>query len=91
MVYKYILKGAFSARRAACAGCCRTPQPRNADERQVEVMGPDPWAYDPEGSRTAVRTLLRYAAEQGIVREPPAPEEPFAATALDEPPAYGRR
>ncbi|MFI6348621.1 PhnD/SsuA/transferrin family substrate-binding protein [Streptomyces sp. NPDC050560] len=64
---------------------------RDAYEQQVALMGPDPWAYDVEGSRAAVATLARYAVEQGIVRRAPEPEELFHPGTLDEPPGYVRR
>jgi 4,5-dihydroxyphthalate decarboxylase len=63
----------------------------DAWERQVELMGPDPWAYDIEGSRRAIETLIRYAVEQGIVEQAPAPQDLFHPTTTEEPPAYVRR
>lgn len=64
---------------------------RDAYEQQVALMGADPWAYDLEGSRHAIETLIRYAVEQGIVKKAPNPEELFYPTTMDEPPGYVRR
>lgn len=64
---------------------------QDAYEHQVELMGPDPFAYDVEGSRTAVETLVRYAVEQGIIAKPLGLGDLFHPTTLDEPPAYVRR
>ena len=64
---------------------------RDAYEQQVELMGPDPWAYDLEGSRKAIETLTRYAAEQGIIQEIPKAEDLFYPTTMDEPSGYVRR
>jgi 4,5-dihydroxyphthalate decarboxylase len=64
---------------------------QDAYEHQVELMGPDPFAYDAEGSRTAIETLVRYAVEQGIIAKPLALGDLFHPTTLDEPPGYVRR
>jgi 4,5-dihydroxyphthalate decarboxylase len=63
----------------------------DAWEKQVALMGTDPWAYDVEGSRQAIPTLVRYAVEQGIATKAPAPEDLFHPAAMDEPPGYVRR
>jgi 4,5-dihydroxyphthalate decarboxylase len=64
---------------------------RDAYEHQIELMGPDPFAYDAEGSRNAIETLVRYAVEQGILSKPVTLEELFHPTTMDEPPGYVRR
>jgi 4,5-dihydroxyphthalate decarboxylase len=64
---------------------------RDTYERQVEVMGPDPFAYDIEGSRTALETLIRYTVDQGILAEPLSVESLFHPTTTHEPPGYVRR
>lgn len=64
---------------------------RDTYEHQVEIMGRDPWAYDLEGSRHSIETLIRYAVEQGILEALLAPEDLFYPTTMDEPPSYVRR
>jgi 4,5-dihydroxyphthalate decarboxylase len=64
---------------------------QDAYEQQVELMGPDPFAYDAEGSRVAVETLIRYSVEQGILPKPFTLEEIFYPTTMQEPPRYVRR
>ncbi|HET6153973.1 MAG TPA: hypothetical protein VFE15_13550 [Marmoricola sp.] len=64
---------------------------QDAYEKQAELMGPDPFAYDAEGSRVAIETLIRYCVEQGILPEPYPLEEIFHPTTMNEPPRYVHR
>lgn len=64
---------------------------RDTYEQQVDLMGPDPWGYDIDGSRTAIETLTRYAVEQGILLEALPAEALFYPTTMNEPPGYVRR
>lgn len=64
---------------------------QDAYEQQAALMGEDPFAYDAEGSRTAVETLIRYSVEQGILPKPFTLEEIFHPTTMQEPPSYVRR
>jgi 4,5-dihydroxyphthalate decarboxylase len=64
---------------------------RDAYEHQVELMGPDPFGYDAHTSRAAVETLVRYAADQGIISRPLGLDDLFYPTTMDEPPKYVRR
>lgn len=93
----YEVLRAFRASKDLALDAVRDPRKiclawaQDAYERQVELMGPDPFAYEIEGSRAAVETLVRYAVEQGIVAEPLTVEELFHPTTMDEPPGYVRR
>jgi 4,5-dihydroxyphthalate decarboxylase len=64
---------------------------RDTYEQQVDLMGPDPFAYDPERSRKAVEALVRYAVEQGILEKPIELEKLFHPSTLEAPPEYVRR
>jgi len=64
---------------------------QDAYEQQVALMGADPFAYDAEGSRTAVETLIRYSVEQGILPKAITLEDIFYPTTMQEPPRYVRR
>ena len=61
---------------------------REAREEQEAILGPDPWAYEIGRNRAALETLLRYAHEQGLLREPLAIEDLFVPSTLEELPAY---
>lgn len=41
---------------------------RQAWEEQRAVLGPDPWRYGIKGNEKALNTLIRYAGEQGLLR-----------------------
>jgi 4,5-dihydroxyphthalate decarboxylase len=64
---------------------------RETYERQVDLMGHDPFGYDAERSRIAVETLVRYAVDQGILAKPTTVEKLFHPSTLDAPPEYVRR
>ncbi|MGV9796525.1 hypothetical protein ACWDTP_00540 [Mycobacterium sp. NPDC003449] len=64
---------------------------RDTYEQQVDLMGADPFAYDPERSRKAVETLVRYGVEQGILDKPIELENLFHPSTLEAPPEYVRR
>lgn len=64
---------------------------RETYERQVDLMGPDPFGYDAERSRNAVEALIRYGVEQGILTKPTKLEKLFYPSTLDAPPEYVRR
>ena len=64
---------------------------RDTYEQQVDLMGADPFAYDPERSRKAVEALVRYAVEQGILDKPVELEKLFHLSTLEAPPEYVRR
>jgi 4,5-dihydroxyphthalate decarboxylase len=54
-------------------------------EEMGEIFGADPWPYGLEANRKTLETLVRYLAEQGFLREPPALEGLFApVTVLSE-------
>lgn len=88
---------AFRASKDAALADVRDPRKtclawaRDAYEHQRELMGPDPWTYEAEGSRHAIEALMRYAVEQGIIDRPLELEDLFHPTTLDEPPVYVRR
>jgi 4,5-dihydroxyphthalate decarboxylase len=49
-------------------------------QRTANVMGPRFWSYGLGGdSLLALRTFVRYAWEQGLIRTQPSPEALFAA------------
>lgn len=62
-----------------------------AYERQIALMGTDPWAYDAAASAPAVETLVRYAAEQGIISAPLGVQDLFHPSCLSVAPRYVRR
>jgi 4,5-dihydroxyphthalate decarboxylase len=64
---------------------------RDTYEQQVDLMGADPFAYDPEQSRKAIETLVRYAVEQGILNKTIELEQLFHPSTLEAPPEYVRR
>ena len=53
-------------------------------ERTRQVMGPDFWTYGLVGNTQTLRTFGRYAAEQGLIRQPPEPDELFAPETREE-------
>ena len=61
---------------------------RETLDEQEALLGPDPWAYELDRSRTALEAIIRYAAEQGLVPEPFPPEELFAQTTIGDLPTY---
>ena len=61
---------------------------RELIDEQLEVLGQDPWDYTFEGNEAAIRTMIRYSLEQGILTQPVTPEALFAASTLGELPAY---
>jgi 4,5-dihydroxyphthalate decarboxylase len=42
-------------------------------------MGADFWTYGLAGNEQTLRTFIRYAFEQGLIRRQPSPAELFAA------------
>jgi 4,5-dihydroxyphthalate decarboxylase len=61
---------------------------REAREEQEAILGADPWAYDVARNRGTLETLLRYAREQGFVRNPLSLEELFVPETVDDLPGY---
>jgi len=61
---------------------------REALSEQEAILGPDPWAYGVERSRTALETIVRYAREQGLVRGSLSVDELFVPSTLEDLPAY---
>jgi 4,5-dihydroxyphthalate decarboxylase len=47
-----------------------------------ELMGRDIWPYGFGENRREIETLIRYSFEQGLISQPVAPEELFAASTL---------
>lgn len=64
---------------------------RETYERQLDLMGSDPWAYDIAGSAVAVEVFARYAREQGIVTKEPTVADLFHPSCVTPPPSYVRR
>lgn len=56
---------------------------RQVWEEQRAVMGDDPWRFGIRGNEKVLETLLRYAAEQGLLAKPMAVADMFVA--MDEP------
>ncbi len=48
---------------------------------QRALMGPDPWPYTLDANRATIETLIRYAHEQGLIPQPPRPDELFVPVA----------
>jgi 4,5-dihydroxyphthalate decarboxylase len=46
--------------------------------RTAEVMGPRFWTYGLAGNEETLRTFVRYAREQGLIKTEPSPAELFA-------------
>jgi 4,5-dihydroxyphthalate decarboxylase len=61
---------------------------REALDEQTAALGPDPWCYEFAANRAQLETMIRWAAEQGLVAAPFPPEDLFAPSTLEESPAY---
>ncbi len=61
---------------------------REALEEQRRVLGPDPWAYGLRPNRRALETMIRWAAEQGLIAARFEPESLFTPTTREDLPAY---
>lgn len=57
-------------------------------EEQRRVLGPDPWAVGLGPARNALETLIRWSHEQAMIATPMAVASLFAASTLDDVPAY---
>lgn len=55
---------------------------------QVEVMGPDPWAYGLKANRHTLDKMLEYAHRQGLTEHKPTVEELFAKGAMEPWPEF---
>jgi hypothetical protein len=56
---------------------------RGTWEEQLAILGADPWRYGLRGNETVLQTLIRYAAEQGILANRATLEDLFVC--IDEP------
>lgn len=56
---------------------------RQSWEEQLAILGADPWRYGLRGNETVLQTLIRYAAEQGILANRATLEDLFVC--IDEP------
>jgi 4,5-dihydroxyphthalate decarboxylase len=81
-----LYKAFEQARAVAAAGVAETaagrymlPWAYAEAERTLGVMGEGFWSYGTEGNDGTLRTFLRYAFEQGLIKSQPEPEELFAA------------
>ncbi len=70
------------ARTAALA--VSLPFAREEYDRTVAMMGADYWAYGIEANRGVLATFARYAAEQHLIGQPPAPQALFAPETGEE-------
>jgi len=57
-------------------------------EEQQRLFGGDPYPYSVEANRHTLETFLRYAREQGLVKEPSRVEDLFPEMVLDHMPRY---
>lgn len=53
-------------------------------ERQIALMGGDPWPYGFARNRDEIAAMIRYAAEDGLIATPVAPEALFHPSTLSE-------
>ncbi len=86
-----LLKSFTAARELAYGDLARTaalavslPFAREEYERTVAMMGADYWAYGIEANRGVLATFARYAAEQHLIGQVPAPESLFAPETGEE-------
>jgi 4,5-dihydroxyphthalate decarboxylase len=56
---------------------------RQTWEEQRAVMGPDPWKYGIKGNEKVLNTIIRYAGEQGLLKNKVTIEDLFVQ--IDEP------
>jgi 4,5-dihydroxyphthalate decarboxylase len=56
---------------------------RQTWEEQRAVMGPDPWKYGIKGNEKVLNTIIRYAGEQGLLKNKVTIEDLFVP--MDEP------
>jgi 4,5-dihydroxyphthalate decarboxylase len=56
---------------------------RQVWEEQRAVMGPDPWKYGIKGNEKVLNTIIRYAGEQGLLKNKVTIEDLFVQ--IDEP------
>jgi 4,5-dihydroxyphthalate decarboxylase len=85
------LKAFERARRQAVDGIDETaalryllPWLHDEVQRTRAVLGPDYWSYGLEANDAPLRTFLRYAREQGLVRTAFEPKDLFAPETLQE-------
>jgi 4,5-dihydroxyphthalate decarboxylase len=50
---------------------------RQVWEEQRAVMGPDPWKYGIKGNEKVLTTIIRYAGEQGLLKNKVTIEDLF--------------
>jgi 4,5-dihydroxyphthalate decarboxylase len=86
-----LYKAFEQARREAAARLAETvagssllPWGYAGAERTRQVMGRDFWTYGLAGNTQTLRTFGRYAAEQGLIRHQPEPDDLFAPEAREE-------
>ena len=83
---------AFEQAKAIAYGKMKNPRrvplawSQYTQEKQEELMGPDPWAYGlTDANRKVLGTMIRYAHHQGIIsRELPVDELFHESTRGDE-------
>lgn len=62
---------------------------RALQEEERDILGADPWRYGfDDVNRATLSTFLRYALDQGLVKQPLQPEDLFYDTTLDDVPSY---
>jgi len=59
-----------------------------AMDEQRRILGDDPWAYDFGPNSAALKTMIRWSHEQGMISRAFDPEALFAASTLEPPPRY---
>jgi 4,5-dihydroxyphthalate decarboxylase len=81
---------AFQKAKELCYRRMRDPRnlalawAREALEEQEAVLGEDPWPYNLEDNRKALEAVVRYAFDQGMIRNKPEVEALFFPPSLQE-------
>ncbi len=61
---------------------------RELIDEQERILGPDPWAYNFPDNAAALKTMIRFSHEQGMISRRMEPEELFVPSSLGELPQY---
>jgi 4,5-dihydroxyphthalate decarboxylase len=88
------LRQAFQRSKELCYE--RMKDPRNLAlvwvkelrQEQDAMFGSDPWPYDLEDNRKPLETVIRYAADQGLIKKTPQLEDLFFPASLQAIPGY---